>query len=89
MGELPRLSESYPFWIVSPPWIWAYMLITLFDSTDADNIDNANLGLKSIIGIKCMAEIAKAVGEDADSSLYSVGLSLFCSSLQVLNGATG
>ncbi len=38
--------------------------VTIFDS--------ANIALKGIIGVKAMAEIAHAVGEDLDATHYSV-----------------
>ncbi|KAF8900337.1 hypothetical protein CPB85DRAFT_163127 [Mucidula mucida] len=54
---------------------WADYLIstkaTPSGFTDADDIDNANLGLKGIIGIKCMAQIADALGKSNDSASYS------------------
>ncbi|KIY67059.1 hypothetical protein CYLTODRAFT_376814 [Cylindrobasidium torrendii FP15055 ss-10] len=54
---------------------WADYLISQGTSVsgmvDGDNVSNANLALKGVLGVKCMAAIAKAVGQDADDSVYS------------------
>ena len=40
------------------------------DNERNDNV--ANLALKGIIGVKAMAEISRAMGQDADALLYDV-----------------
>ena len=44
---------------------------------DAETTSNlTNLAIKGIIGVKAMAEIARAVGQDADGSQYDVSSGL-------------
>ncbi|KIY67053.1 hypothetical protein CYLTODRAFT_15822 [Cylindrobasidium torrendii FP15055 ss-10] len=47
---------------------WADYLVSQGSSVSGIN---ANLALKGILGVKCMAAIAKAVGQDSDGSVYS------------------
>ena len=44
-------------------------------NSDGGISNSVNIALKGIIGVKAMAEIARAVGEDLDAAHYSVSCS--------------
>lgn len=46
----------------------------VFSLTDGDDISNANLVLKGVLGVKCMSLISEAVGLTDDQKKYSVSL---------------
>ncbi|PIL35889.1 hypothetical protein GSI_01549 [Ganoderma sinense ZZ0214-1] len=57
---------------------------------DGDTTDLANTALKGIIGVKAMAEIAHALGEDSDATEYSnQSSSLFNSWLSLATSSSG
>ena len=48
---------------------------------DVSSASSANIALKGIIGVRAMAEIARAVGKDTDAKQYGVScaqLWIFC-----------
>ena len=49
------------------------------DNGDASQL--TNIALKGIIGVKAMAEIAHALGEDLDAKQYGVSCGLSCVAL--------
>ncbi|PIL35874.1 hypothetical protein GSI_01534 [Ganoderma sinense ZZ0214-1] len=74
---------------------WAdYLVSTALNSTnqsneDGDTTDLANTALKGIIGVKAMAEIAHALGQDSDATQYGNQASSLLSSWLSLATSSG